>query len=198
MNELFGRMISPPKTMLNPGETWKTERNILRLSIMRFGLLAVGMILPLLVGSCSKRAANASDIVFGTNLGPLRFNMTKAQIQDVLGSASFQRANVLNYNEMGLTIVLNRKGRIGSIICGSMDADANLLSNFKGTSKEGITLGALSADVVRTYGQPTEIRDGGIGKIYRYETLSAEFAFKDDRVICIVLRPTSTGQTSEP
>ena len=68
------------------------------------------------------------------------------------------------------------------------------MSNFKGTSKDDITLGTLLEDVVRVYGQPTEIRNGG--ELYRYENLSADFAFKDNRVVCIVVRPMSAAQMS--
>jgi|GEM_PF-6429959 hypothetical protein len=164
---------------------------------MRLGLLVVGMILPLLVLSCSKRPVSGSkDIEFGTKLGSLSFDMTKPQIQDLLGKPSFQRDKVLNYNEMGFTIFLNKKGTIGSIVCGSMDGDTNLLSNFRGASKEGITIGALSEDIVKVYGQPTETRDGET--FYRYESLSADFVFKDNRVICIVLRPKSYVQANGP
>ena len=147
-----------------------------------------GVILALLVCSCSKHPMTGSfNMEFGTKVGPLSFNMTKVQIQDVLGKPSFQRDKVLNYNELGLTVFLNRSGTLGSIICGSMDGDTNLISNFKGASKEGITLGTFSEDVVKMYGEPTETRDGGT--FYRYDNLSADFVFKDNRVVCIVLRP---------
>ena len=159
------------------------------------GMLTQFAIVSLLVVSCSKRPAPSSyDIKFGKEVGPLNFNMTKDQIQNVLGSPSFQRDKVLNYNELGLTVFLNRKGTIGSIICGSIEGDTNLMSNFKGTSKDDITLGTLLEDVVRVYGQPTEIRNGG--ELYRYENLSADFAFKDNRVVCIVVRPMSAAQMS--
>jgi hypothetical protein len=142
--------------------------------------------------SCSKRpVSSASDIEFGTKLGSLKFNMTQSQIQKEIGVPNFQRDKILYYNDMGLTIALNRKGTIGSIICGSMDADPYLLSHFKAATKEGIMIGALSEDVVKVYGQPTETRNNGT--MYRYDGLSADFAFKDNRVICIVLRPATTN-----
>lgn len=165
--------------------------------LMRLDLLVVGMILQFFVFSCSKRPVSSSnDMEFGTKLGSLSFDMTKTQIQDLLGQPSFQWDKVFNYNEMGFTIFLNKRGTIGSIVCGSMDGDTNLISNFKGVSKEGITLGALSEDVVKTYGQPTETRDGGA--FYRYDNLSADFVFNSNRVICIVLRPKSNVQANKP
>jgi hypothetical protein len=166
------------------------------LKLIRLGLLTIGIILPLIVCSCSKRPATGSyDIEFGKRLGPLSFDMTKAQIQDVLGKPSFQRDKVLNYNERGFTIFLNKKGTIVSIVCGSMDGDTNLISHFRGASNKGITLGALSEDIIKAYGQPTETRDDKT--FYRYESLSSDFVFKDNRVICFVLRPKSNGQANE-
>jgi len=91
----------------------------------------------------------------GVGLGPIQLGMAAEEVKQILGEPDVQIGTALQYMQLGMAILPRRKdGKVGAIMIGDSEG-GSLAEAFKGSTREGIAMGAERDAIVGAFGEPT-------------------------------------------
>ena len=124
--------------------------------------------------------ADKQDVIeLGQGYGPIRFGMSGEDLVAVVGEPQRKGPGTYEYLDLGYAVVLDRQGHVGAMMCGK---------RFSGLTPEGIGMGSTPEEVVSAYGHTQSQSQTGLLTM-SYRSLGAEFTFRDNKLVHIVLRP---------
>ena len=143
----------------------------------------------------SKPDLRAPKIVPGVGLGPVRFGMSRDQIESLLGKPDDYSADKtkLGYMSRGFVLTVSHRSGLKNISCISQMLNLERVRDFAGKTKEGIGIGASLKEVEKAFGKPD--RDEGhdaMNKRLVYDKLGLEIQFVEDKVVNIDLSEVRT------
>ena len=149
--------------------------------------LIIAFSLALLLSGCSKNGTLASSESFtveaGASIGPVHSGMTMQQVTKVLGEPSRTLKGLLEYQHLGLIILPEKGGLVGSVMCVSHGKGGAAVRSFAGHTKEGIGIGASRAEVISAYGTPLDIESHtNYEHLIYYKTRGINFVIKNEKV----------------
>jgi hypothetical protein len=165
------------------------------------------MSLALVVIGCSKKSnvepANnipSSDTLLaidpGVSVGNVHKGMTMEQVIEKLGKPTKQSAFILEYPQLGFSVMFGKKNTALVIFCGDASGLPNspLVKAFTARTREGIGMGSSRADIVKAYGEtkdtippaPGEQNLPGRDSLV-YKKLGLTFSLADDKVHHIII-----------
>jgi outer membrane lipoprotein-sorting protein len=127
-------------------------------------------------------------------IGPVRFGMSRAEVEKALGKADgaeeVGRNGFVNlsYASRGFYIGVSKALGVLTITCASQQTTIARLRDFSGKTDKGIGLGARIAEVIQVYGKPDR-KETNQGSTYlSYNQLHADFTFFGDRLVQMYFR----------
>ena len=164
--------------------------------------LVIGALMISLLAGCSKRpmhsAWTSSDSMVvepGVSVGPVHSGMTIQQVVAELGEPDQKQDAALIYRKLGVALVPGHGDIVQTVLCSAggdaewklPDGNTIFTKSFSGHTKEGIGIGARSAEVVKAYGKPTTVESDQKLRltIMRYDPLGVIFTLRDDKVVLI-------------
>ena len=145
--------------------------------------------------SPNSQSASETSIVVEprVRVGKVRAGMTIQQVVAELGEPDNKTGHILNYVRSGFSVAPNREGTVVVVSCGdTLGTGTVLVKAFKGRTKEGIGMDSSRADVIRAYGEPTEIDRSYPGhEALKYQPLGLDFTLQNGKVhhMVVNLRP---------
>jgi outer membrane lipoprotein-sorting protein len=146
----------------------------------------------------------APRIIPGVGLGPVRFDMSREEIEKLLGKPDGYSADKtkLGYMSRGFVLTVSHRTGLKNISCVSQELSMERVRDFAGKTNEGIGIGASLKEVEKAFGKPD--RDDGhnsMNKRLVYDKLGLEIQFVEDKVITIDLskvrrRPTGPANAA--
>ncbi len=114
-------------------------------------LLAITVTVP----SCSQQSTTPKPkpsllIEPNAGVGPLRKGMSQSQVEAAVGKPEREGNRTWRYPQLGLRVLFDKQGIIASVHC---------RKGFKGTTAEGIGIGATRAELIQAFGEPTGVKD---------------------------------------
>ena len=108
-----------------------------------------------------KPELRAPRIISGVGLGPIRFGMSRDEIETLLGKPDGYEANKTNlvYNSRGFVLTVSHRSGLKRISCVSQELTTSRVRDFAGKTKEGIGIGSSLKEVETAFGKPD--RDEG-------------------------------------
>ena len=86
-----------------------------------------------------------------------------------LGEPTSRSDRILDYTNLGFSVVLTEKSNVYSFACGSgCDPDRILAERFKYKTKEGIGINSSEEDILAAYGEPSRRKETKEGHIQIY------------------------------
>ena len=142
----------------------------------------------------------APKIVPGVGLGPVRFGMSRDEIETLLGKPDDYSADKtkLGYMSRGFVLTVSHRSGLKNISCVSQELSMERVRDFAGKTKEGIGIGATLKDVETVFGKPD--RDEGhdaVNKRLVYDKLGLEIQFVEDKVIVIDMNEIHTRPSAQ-
>jgi hypothetical protein len=145
-------------------------------------------IAAMLVGACTARSQSA-DIQPGIAMGSVHSGMTTKEVAITLGkpdqiidlSDRSSKKREITYKKLGLTIFTGFSTNIEVVHAVAVNAP------FSGKTKESIGIGSSRSEIIKAYGQPTEIKRPGLPnfEVLSYDSPKIKFALQDDKVSII-------------
>ena len=118
-------------------------------------LAAVGIVAVMSTGTGTFPASYYS-VQAGRGIGPVALGMTKKQVDSHWGSADLAANGSASYYRHGVQVGLTTEGNVGQMTCHIAQGAPGPFESFRGYTPEGIAMGALEDDVVKTYGIPDQ------------------------------------------
>jgi hypothetical protein len=121
--------------------------------------------------------------------------MTIEDVVKELGAPQRRTANALEYTKAGFA-VLPGKDKVVRIVMGGdvMGLNGPLVEAFKGRTKEGIGMKSTREEVVKAYGQPTEVSTfPGGSETLLYSSLGMTFILEAGKVHHMAIRLDGTN-----
>jgi hypothetical protein len=157
------------------------------------GVSVIATVIVLVVTGCSDKskpsessAASSDSMVIEPRVcvGKVRTNMTVEQVIAELGEPDNKTGHVLNYIRFGYSVVPTKDGLVKFVFCGDpATIDSPLVKAFAARTREGIGMTSSRAEVIKTYGPPTETELPPTGhEILRYKPLGLAFTLQDQKV----------------
>jgi hypothetical protein len=116
-------------------------------------------------------------------IGPVKFGMSRQDVERLFGKPdSVERAS-LNYGSRGFFIQVGKTQGVAIISCASQETFATKIRDFGGKTDKGIALGAHLADIERVYGSPDQKRNNGGSTYLHYNKLRADFTLFGDKLV---------------
>jgi len=164
---------------------------------MSFALVGIG---------CSKKSnhestnISSSDTISaidpGVSVGNVQKGMTVEQVVEKLGEPNKRSAFILEYPQLGFSVMFGKKNTALVVFCGDASGLPNspLVKAFTARTKEGIGMGSSRADIVKAYGEtkdtiplpPGEQNLPGRDSLV-YKKLGLTFSLVDDKVYHIIV-----------
>ncbi|MBN2578000.1 MAG: hypothetical protein JXB10_03335 [Pirellulales bacterium] len=139
---------------------------------------------------------SAPEIIPGVGLGPVRFGMSREEIEKHFGKPDRYEANksCMIYHSRGFVLFVNPRRGLVNIHCLSQTRTMVKVRPFAGKTKEGIGIGSSLEDIEKAFGKPN--RDEGHDStnprlIYAKQGLDIDL-FRD-KVIGIFMRRVQTS-----
>jgi outer membrane lipoprotein-sorting protein len=122
-------------------------------------------------------------------IGPVKFGMERADVEKLLGKSDAVEERGSNgyvnmsYGSRGFFIGVSKPLGVVTISCVAQKAMAFRVRDFSGKTDKGIALGASTADIIRTYGEP-DSKEKKEGSTYlSYHKLQADFTLFSDKLV---------------
>lgn len=114
--------------------------------------------------------------------GDIRLEMTVDEVINMLGEPDDAYGNTFEYSMLGISVHSKDEKNIDAIICGGIVREKDYLARkCKCYMKEGIKIGSSEQDIIRAYGEPSEVNEGR----HLYKKLGIIFFLYEDKVTCI-------------
>lgn len=161
-------------------------------------LLMITAVSVSLFAGCSKestpvglRSSASIAIEPGVSVGPVHSGMKQQDVVAVLGEPNSKNHGVLEYRDLGITLLPGREGFLEGVI---FSGGNEQFKPFDGHTKEGIGIGSSRAEVIKAYGEPTTVEPGrGVPErsTLVYKTRDINFHIQEDKVykMATFLRP---------
>jgi outer membrane protein assembly factor BamE (lipoprotein component of BamABCDE complex) len=136
-------------------------------------------------------AVSAPEVKPKEGLGPVKFGMTKEQVIKELGEPDKidQKGMALDYLSRGYSVFISPRRGVMMITCYTQATFVVKVADFAGKTKEGVGVGAKSADIVKAFGEAdaTEKKEQMMQLSYR--KLGLEFTLANDKLVLFSLSP---------
>jgi outer membrane lipoprotein-sorting protein len=138
------------------------------------------------------QAKLAPIVTPGVGIGDVKFGMSQKEVIEKLGQPDKIDRTSLDYSSRGYGILVSPQRGVVQIHCFSQASFAVKVKDFAGKTKEGIAMGASSADIIKAYGEPDskEVEDGTTRLSYR-KKLGLELTLFNDKLVDFVLWKTN-------
>ena len=128
------------------------------------------------------------EVELGAGIGPVKFGMPKEEvIKNFGGPDTIEGKGIsLNYiSSKGLVFLVSPDHGVRSIDCWTKEAapPGFEVSDFAGSTKKGIAMGASREQIVAAYGQPDHVTTQGPMTMLHYNRLRALFTLKGKRLV---------------
>jgi outer membrane lipoprotein-sorting protein len=138
-----------------------------------------------------KSELKAPEIIPGVGLGPVRFGMSREEIEKHFGKPDRYENNktTLIYHSRGFVLYVNPRRGLINIHCMSQTMNLFKVREFAGKTKEGIGIGSSLQDLEKVFGKPE--RDEGhdpMNKRLIYTKRGLDIDLFQDKVIGILMR----------
>jgi outer membrane lipoprotein-sorting protein len=131
----------------------------------------------------------------GLGLGPIRFGMSREQIESLIGKPDSYESDQtsLLYYSRGFTLSVSHRSGLKGIHCLSHELEMHRLRVFAGKTKEGIGIGSTLHDVEKVFGKPDRNESYAPGNQYlEFYRIGLSIRSYEDKVIEIDM---TAGQT---
>jgi outer membrane lipoprotein-sorting protein len=124
-------------------------------------------------------------------IGAVKFGMTKKDVIEKLGEPDKidQRGMALDYLSRGYSLIVSPARGVAMIQCYTQATFAVKVKDFAGQTREGIRMGATSADIVKAYGEPDVKEKDEQTLRLQYHKLGTEFTLFSDKLVQYSLSP---------
>jgi hypothetical protein len=151
--------------------------------------------------SCSKDPAPSPNpplvIEPNVSVGSVRAGMSMKQVIAELGEPQRRTAKALEYTRLGFAVLPNSSGVVQTIMCGDVTGvNGPLVQAFTGRTKEGIGMKSTREELLKAFGEPTQIQTfpGGMESLL-YQPLGITFTLEGGKVHHIIVRLGDAPQT---
>jgi outer membrane lipoprotein-sorting protein len=130
-------------------------------------------------------ATSAPEVKPKEGLGPVKFGMTKEQVIKELGEPDKidQKGTALDYLSRGYTVLVSPKRGVMMITCYTQATFVVKVADFAGKTKEGVGMGAKSADIAKAYGEADATEHEEQMTRLSYRKLGLEFTLANDKLV---------------
>jgi outer membrane lipoprotein-sorting protein len=121
----------------------------------------------------------------GEGIGPVKFGMSKKEVIEKLGEPDEIIRNLsLEYRSRGFGLLFSPTRGLLMINCYTQATFVVKVKDFAGKTKEGIAMGAASADIIKAYGEPDDKETNDETTYLRYrKKLKMEFTLFSDKLV---------------
>jgi hypothetical protein len=146
-----------------------SRKNILPLVfvLLMFGLVA-----------CSTTATRRMVINPNVGVGKIQKGMSKPEVNAVLGKPDSDDGQIWRYNRLGLWVLFGKDSIMFNIHC---------REPFQGATKEGIGIGSTRAELLATFGEPTQIKEMEGGESIWYSKSKISYWLERGKIVRIVV-----------
>ena len=126
----------------------------------------------------------------GVGVGKVRAGMSMDEVIAQLGKPDGKSGSRhLEYRRLGFAVGFGRDGGVNVVMCGnSAGVNDSLAKAFTGRTKEGLGLGSSRADVVKAYGEPSEVeKDPTARETLKYRPLGVTFSLLEGKVYHMIV-----------
>ncbi|HBI46476.1 MAG TPA: hypothetical protein DDY78_27030 [Planctomycetales bacterium] len=130
-------------------------------------------------------AGSAPEVKPKVGLGQVKFGMTKEQVIKELGEPDKidQKGMALDYLSRGYSVLVSPRRGVMMITCYTQATFVVKVADFAGKTKEGIGMGAKSADIVKAYGESDATEKEEQMTRLSYRKLGLEFTLANDKLV---------------
>lgn len=127
----------------------------------------------------------APTVTPGEGIGPAKFGMSKKDVIEKLGEPDeVIRDMGLEYRSRGFGLLVSSTRGLVAITCYTQDTFVLKIKDFAGKTKEGVAMGASSADIIKAYGEPeSKETDEGMTYLHYRKKLKMEFTLFNDKLV---------------
>lgn len=165
----------------------------------RYSILAL-VVCMLIIFGCKQKSDHLSSgsnmqVELGVGLGTVKFGMTEDEVIKHFGKPERiekhgENKTMMLYLSEGFGIYVFKEHGVQSFTFTTQKILTSALktNNFKGTTKEGIGIGASEAQIEAAYGKPTESSIQSGRKTLSYKALGIDFIMLSDKVAQFTIR----------
>lgn len=165
----------------------------------RYNILAL-VVCMLIISGCKQKSdhlPSGSDmqVELGVGLGTVKFGMTEDELIRHFGKPERieqhgKNKTMMLYLSKGFGIYVFKEDGVQSFTFTTQKMLPSVLktNDFKGTTKEGIGIGASEAQIEAAYGKPTERSIKSGRKTLNYKALGIDFIMLSDKVAQFTIR----------
>lgn len=127
----------------------------------------------------------APTVTPGEGIGPAKFGMSKKDVIEKLGEPDeIIRDMGLEYRSRGFGLLVSHARGLVAITCYTQETFVLKVKDFAGKTREGIAMGASSADIIKAYGEP-ESKETNEGMTYLHyrKKWKMEFTLFNDKLV---------------
>jgi hypothetical protein len=123
-------------------------------------------------------------VELGVGVGDLKFGMTRAELEKVMGKPDRAQGMALEYLDKGMAILGSRTSAVSVVLFGDMNnAKSPLVQACKYRTSKGIGMNSTLNEIKEAYGDPSSIEPLGKGQVLSYKAIGARFTLIDGKVI---------------
>jgi hypothetical protein len=126
-------------------------------------------------------------------IGPIKFGLTKKDVEEVLGKPYRVTGQAHEYQHLGFAVIFDKQDKVGAILGGAWcEISDILLDVFKGVTAKGIKLRSTKQQVISAYGKPSKTNIIGANnmdfEVLKYDSLRTDFALRKGKIVHITLK----------